>query len=44
MASFDADESSPTYNQENCILTANLFMAQPGVTVRYWCERGGYHE
>ncbi|MDK9721247.1 MAG: hypothetical protein OEL53_08700 [Rhodospirillales bacterium] len=42
MATFDADESSPTYNQENCQLAADLFTKQPGVTVRYWCEKGRY--
>jgi hypothetical protein len=41
MATFDAKERG-TYNEENCWLTAKLFMSQPGVTVRYWCEKGRY--
>lgn len=42
MATFDADEPSPTYNQENCQIAADLFANYPGVTVRYWCEQGRY--
>lgn len=42
VATFDAHESGPTYNQENCLLAAKLFLNQPGVTVRYWCEKGTY--
>ncbi|OOY31569.1 hypothetical protein BMI88_10830 [Thioclava sp. F36-6] len=44
MATFDADEPDPTYNLDNCQLTARLFMSQPGVSVRYWCEPGRYRE
>jgi hypothetical protein len=40
MATFDAAESGPTYNQENCQIAADLFSTHPGVTVRYWCEKG----
>lgn len=39
VATFDAKEGAK-YNQENCMSAAHLFAAQPGVTVRYWCERG----
>jgi hypothetical protein len=41
MATFDAAESFE-YNWENCQLTAGLIQQQPGVKVRYWCERGRY--
>ncbi len=42
IATFDAAESSPSYNQENCAITAGLFAQQLGVTVRYWCEKGTF--
>ena len=32
------------YNAENCNLAATLFASQPGVTVRFWCERGTYRK
>lgn len=44
MATFDADGEGTSYNRDNCNLTANLFMKQPGVTVRYWCEPGKFRE
>lgn len=44
MATFDADDAGADYNRENCAIAARLFMAQPGVTVRYWCEAGRYRE
>lgn len=44
MATFDANDAGPDYNRENCAIAARLFMAQPGVTVRYWCEAGRYRE
>lgn len=43
LATFDSADGS-AYNQENCILAASLFAAQPGVTVRFWCEQGRFHE
>ncbi len=43
VATFDARDGS-AYNADNCETTARLFQAQPGVTVRYWCERGRFHE
>ena len=43
MATFDAKQSG-NYNQENCFIARDLFLAQPGVTVRYWCEKGRYKE
>ena len=41
VATFDADESG-NYNQENCEVSATLFHQQPGVTVKYRCEKGRY--
>ena len=41
VATFDATEAE-AYNRENCQLAASLFRAQPGVVVRYWCEKGRY--
>ncbi|MGG5890989.1 hypothetical protein ACLF3G_28315 [Falsiroseomonas sp. HC035] len=41
IAAFDASDGA-TYNRENCQTAANLFARQPGVSVRYWCEKGGY--
>jgi hypothetical protein len=43
VATFDAGETED-YNRENCVLAVNLFQAQPGVTVRYWCEKGYYRK
>ena len=46
VATFDADDSKDpqfkTYNQDNCQIASQLFQAQPNMTVRYWCEKGGY--
>jgi hypothetical protein len=41
VASFDADESEK-YNQENCTAVLDLVQRQPGVTARYWCEKGRF--
>jgi hypothetical protein len=41
IATFDADEGGE-YNRENCFVAADLFMNQPSVVVRYWCEKGRY--
>ena len=30
------------YNRENCQVAQDLFQKQPGVKVRYWCEKGRY--
>jgi hypothetical protein len=43
IATFDANESEE-YNRENCFIAAELFMKQPGVLVRYWCEKGRYKQ
>jgi len=42
VATFDASDASSAYNQENCRIAADLFVKQPGITVRYWCEQGPY--
>jgi hypothetical protein len=41
VATFDAYENQ-SYNQENCEIAAGLFKSQPGVTVKYWCEKGAF--
>lgn len=41
VATFDTSEGE-AYNQENCMIAASLFKKQPGVKVRYWCERGRF--
>ena len=43
VATFDAYESYG-YNWENCNIAADLFKAQEGVKVKYWCEKGFYKE
>lgn len=44
VGTFDAEYEDETYNRENCFLAAALFQQQPGVTVKYWCERGKYEQ
>lgn len=41
VGTFDAADGAD-YNRENCELAGHLFQAQPGVKVRFWCERGTY--
>lgn len=41
VATFDADEGQ-RYNMENCEVAMELFKSQPGVTVKYWCEKGRF--
>jgi hypothetical protein len=43
IASFDAKEKE-SYNMENCQIAAELFQKQPGVTVKYWCEKGVFRK
>ncbi|WP_027057386.1 hypothetical protein [Mesorhizobium loti] len=43
VASFDSADGE-AYNRENCHIAAGLFQAQPGVAVKYWCEKGRYRE
>jgi hypothetical protein len=39
VASFDTVDGRK-YNNENCNLAAELFLKQPGVKTRFWCEQG----
>jgi hypothetical protein len=41
VATFDAADGAD-YNRENCEAARSLFVSQPGVVVRYWCERGRF--
>lgn len=41
IATFDADENEQ-YNNDNCNHVADLFRSQPGLGVRYWCEKGRF--
>lgn len=41
VATFDADETEG-YNRDNCETARGLFEGQPGVEVRYWCEKGRF--
>lgn len=41
VATFDTNEGA-AYNQENCVLAANLFSQQPHVKTQFWCERGRF--
>ncbi|MBP2445960.1 hypothetical protein [Rhizobium leguminosarum] len=43
VASFDSSDGE-SYNSENCQIAAGLFVAQPGVKVRYWCEKGRFRK
>jgi hypothetical protein len=41
VALFDSKDGDE-YNNENCSVARELFQKQPGVKVRYWCEKGRY--
>ena len=41
VATFDAADGDD-YNRGNCNIASELFKNQPGVTVKYWCEKGRY--
>ncbi len=41
IATFDSADGE-AYNQENCFLAASLFAGQPGVAVKFWCEKGRF--
>jgi len=43
VATFDAAEEE-AYNRGNCEIARGLFQSQPGVTVKYWCEKGRYRK
>ena len=41
VATFDAKDGE-AYNMGNCQIAQELFQKQPGVTVKYWCEKDKY--
>jgi hypothetical protein len=41
VATFDAKDGE-AYNMGNCQIAEELFQKQPGVTVKYWCEKGKF--
>ena len=43
VATFDSGDGD-AYNKENCDIASGLFQRQPGVAVRYWCEKGPYRK
>jgi len=43
VATFDAAEKEE-YNRGNCEQAQVLFQAQPGVKVKFWCEKGRYRK
>ena len=43
VATFDSVDGED-YNRENCDIARSLFQAQPGVIVKYWCEKGRYRK
>lgn len=44
VATFDAEYEAPGYNRDNCAQAAKLYLAQPGVSVRFWCEKGRFRK
>ena len=43
VATFDTADGHD-YNMENCEQARELFMAQPGVRTRFWCEKGRFRK
>lgn len=43
VATFDANEKE-AYNRGNCEQAQALFQAQPGVSVKFWCEKGRFRK
>lgn len=43
VATFDSADGE-RYNNGNCEVARGLFQGQPGVTVRYWCEKGRFRK
>jgi hypothetical protein len=41
IATFDSKDGED-YNRENCRIATTLFQEQPGVRVKYWCEKGRF--
>jgi hypothetical protein len=43
VASFDSADGDK-YNNENCQIGKDVYQRQPGVIVRFWCEKGRYKQ
>jgi len=43
VATFDSTDGG-AYNRENCEVAQSLFQGQPGVKVKYWCEKGRFRK
>lgn len=43
VATFDSTDGE-AYNSENCRTAMGLFQRQPGVTVKFWCEKGRFRK
>jgi hypothetical protein len=43
VATFDSADSEQ-YNSETCLVARDLFQRQPGVSVRFWCEKGRFRK
>ncbi len=43
VATFDAADGE-AYNRGNCDIARDLFQAQPGVKVKFWCEKGSFRK
>lgn len=43
VATFDASDGEG-YNKENCQLAAQLFQNQPGISTKFWCEKGDFRK
>lgn len=43
VATFDAADGD-AYNRDNCDIATHLFAEQPGVQVKYWCEKGPFRK
>ena len=41
VASFDSSDGTD-YNKGNCEIASERFQSQPGVEVKYWCEKGRF--
>jgi hypothetical protein len=46
IATFDTGQGKDNfkYNWKNCMYTAKLYQAQPGILTKFWCEKGFYKE
>lgn len=40
----DSTQANDAYNQGNCEQARELFGAQPGIKVRYFCEKGRFQK